>query len=387
MTKTEPESSAPIRQTLAGFIAAQIEAGHLNDDPAQREPIVALDALLDSVHASRLATKKGALGWLFGKSARVAAEPGQRGVYLWGGVGRGKSMLMDAFFALAPEGRKRRVHFHAFMLEVHGRIHGWRQENKKSDRDGADPIPPLAASLADEMGLLCLDEFSVNDVADAMILARLFTALFEQGVRIVATSNTAPDDLYEHGLNRSWFLPFIELVKTDMQVVHLDTQTDYRMQKLSGSRVWFEGDDRAEQFEQLWKEMSNGLVVSPATLEVGGREHVFDDTCGGMVRASFDDLCRKPLGPADYLAMAERFHTLFLVDIPIMEIADRNAAKRFISLIDTWYDRSRVMVGSADAQPDALYPVTHGTEAKEFKRTISRLQEMQSADWLTINAE
>ena len=368
---------------LRAHIDAAIAEGTLSADPAQDAAIAALDETLDRLSADRqrrTARKQGALGWLFG--ARPAAEPGG-GLYLWGGVGRGKTMLMDAFFAMAPVRRKRRVHFHAFMADVHERIHAFRQAMKEEGGAArtADPIPPLADRLAEEARLLCFDEFAVTDVADAMILSRLFTCLFERGVDIVATSNVAPRDLYRDGLNRSFFLPFIDLVEQRMAVIHLDSATDHRMATLSGGDLYLTGEGRRARFDDLWARATAGVTVEPASLEVSGRKLTFEQACGGLLRTDFDRLCRKALGAKDYLALAERFHTLFLEGVPVMEKADRNAAKRFIALVDTFYDRERLMVVAAEATPDELYRATSGTEAFEFARTVSRLTEMQGEAW------
>lgn len=370
--------------SLGAVVDAHVKEGALKHDPAQAETIAALDEILDRFEAPKLANKASALGWLFGRKPSVS--PGPRGVYIWGGVGRGKSMLMDMFFALARIKPRRRVHFHAFMQDVHERIHVWRQEQKTASERSADPIPPLAEELAKEAKLLCFDEFAVTDVADAMILARLFTGLFERGVTVVATSNVAPDGLYENGLNRSFFLPFIALVKERMRVVELASPTDYRMEKLVNGDVYMTGEDRERRFDALWQTMTEGAPVEPATIEVAGRRTRLDETCGGLVRADFDRLCRNPLGAGDYLALAERFRTFFIADIPVMDYADRNAAKRFIALIDTLYDRKRIVIASAEARPSRLYSATHGTEAFEFDRTISRLREMQDESWLNRKA-
>lgn len=370
---------------LAHSIDGSVERGELVADPAQQAPIATLDAILDQLHEPSLGNKKSALGWLFAKKP-AQSEHSVRGLYLWGGVGRGKTMLMDRFFELAPDGTgaraKKRVHFHAFMQNVHNRIHTWRQLQKTAKEKSADPIPPLAIELARESRLLCFDEFAVTDVADAMLLARLFTGLFNQGVTIVATSNVAPDDLYKDGLNRSFFLPFIALVKEKMTVLELASETDYRMEMLFNGTVYMTGENSDSEMANLWAEMTAGLTVESASITVAGRTTEFAMTCGGLVRESFAALCERPLGAGDYLALADRFHTLFLEHVPVMQIADRNAAKRFIALVDTLYDRRRILIVSAQARPSQLYPVDHGTEAFEFQRTISRLREMQSEDWL-----
>ncbi|MEO1397870.1 MAG: cell division protein ZapE, partial [Pseudomonadota bacterium] len=326
--------------------------------------------------------KKSSLGWLFARKSGALPNTAVRGAYIWGGVGRGKTMLMDLFFDLAPVEPKRRAHFHAFMQDVHARIHIWRQAQRSGKDRSADPIPPLAEDLAAEAKLLCFDEFAVSDVADAMILARLFTALFDHGVTVVATSNVQPEHLYKDGLNRSFFLPFIALVQERLQVVELASETDYRMARLSNGDAYMVGADASERFGRLWNDVTGDITVETAVLEVKGRKLSFDQAAGGLVRTSFEALCGKPLGAGDYLALAGRFHTVFLEGVPVLDHGRRNEAKRFIALVDTLYDGGRILIVQAEALADALYPVAHGTEAFEFARTISRLQEMQSTQWL-----
>ena len=359
----------------------RVRAGELEPDRDQRALVAKLDALIRDLERARLGAKSSALGWLFGSAPRPEAV---RGLYIYGKVGRGKTMLMDLFHAALPGTKKRRAHFHDFMADVHARIHAFRQEARAKGGEArtADPIPPLAEALADEARLLCFDEFAVTDVADAMILSRLFTGLFERGVDVVATSNVAPADLYRDGLNRSFFTPFIELVRERMTVVHLDSPTDHRMAVMADSDVYLTGDDRRERFEALWARASEGITREPATVPVAaGRTLAFEETAGGWLRATFAQLCQRPLGAADYLALAERFRGLFLEGVPVMEHADRNAAKRFIALIDTLYDGGRLLVVEAEAAPDRLYAASSGTEAFEFARTVSRLTEMQGAGW------
>lgn len=381
MTSDDPAATG----RLALEIQQAIEQGQLQADPAQQPAIEALDSILDELHAPKLGNKKSALGWLFGKKPQVT-NTSPRGLYLWGGVGRGKTMLMDRFFELAPyddsSAPKRRVHFHAFMLDVHARIHAWRQQQKTAKERSADPIPPLSQALAKESQLLCFDEFAVTDVADAMLLGRLFTGLFSHGVTVVATSNVDPDLLYKDGLNRSFFLPFIALVKERMVVLELASETDYRMELLINGHTYMVGEGAAAELDALWNEMTSGLSVSEASITVSGRQTDFNLTCGGLVRESFASLCERPLGAGDYLALAERFHTVFVEDVPVMPYENRNAVKRFIALVDTLYDKERIMIVSAAERPSKLYPVEHGTEAFEFQRTISRLREMQSDEWL-----
>ena len=368
-----PDTGFSDTGAVESALAARVLADELDRDSAQFELARALDRVLADMDRARLASKSSALGWLFGSTKPAEAA---RGLYVHGGVGLGKSMLMDMFFDLAPVERKRRVHFHAFMDDVHARIHAHRQR-RSSD---ADPIPPVAEHWAAEARLLCFDEFAVTDVADAMILSRLFTALFERGVTVVATSNVSPRDLYKDGLNRGSFLKFVDLVETRMAVHHLRARTDYRRQKLRGSPVWFTHDPAG--FERLWTTMTDGAAEERAVLDRRNRDLAVERTVGGFTRATFQDLCARPLGAADYLALANRFHTLFLEAVPVLDHARRNEAKRFIALVDALYEARRRLVVAAAAEPDALYPVAHGTEAFEFDRTVSRLVEMRGQDWL-----
>jgi len=308
-------------------------------------------------------------------------EPPPEGLYLYGSVGRGKSMLMDLFFATAPVERKRRTHFHAFMRDVHERINRFRRLSA-AERDGDDPIPPVARALAEEAWLLCFDELEVRDVADAMILGRLFQNLFEKGVVVVATSNRAPDQLYEGGLNRQLFMPFIELMKRQMDVLHLDGGTDHRMLGLSGTPVYHMPADRAAAaaLDAAFARLTDGAEGGPETVEVMGREVPVPRAAAGVARFRFDDLCRRPLAANDYLALAERFHTFVIDAIPRMGAAERNEARRFVLLIDVLYDARCKLVCSAAAPPDGLY--LEGDGSFEFARTVSRLVEMQSADYI-----
>lgn len=311
-----------------------------------------------------------------------------KGVYLHGPVGRGKSMLMDLFFAAAPVRAKRRTHFHAFMAEVHGDIDSWRKGDMASRRSrfgvskGDDPIAPTAQRIADEARLLCFDEFHVTDIADAMILGRLFEALFDRGVVVVATSNRRPDDLYRDGLNRQLFLPFIDLIKARMEVVAVAGPKDFRLDRLTGRPIYFAPitPETLAAFDALWREMLGDDVESPARFQVLGRTLEFSRAVGGRVRATFASLCAEALGPQDYLAFAERFHTVFLEGAPKLTSARRNEAARFVTLIDALYEARAKLVMLADGEPEDLY--TEGDGAFEFERTASRLQEMRSADYM-----
>ncbi|MDQ6437066.1 cell division protein ZapE [Mesorhizobium sp. LHD-90] len=363
-----------------------VSTGAVVRDPAQERIVGALDRLLDGLGAKRLARKSSALGWLF---ARKPEASGVKGLYIHGGVGRGKTMLMDMFFELAPMRRKRRVHFNDFMAEAHDRIQKHRQARKDGTVKEDDPIPPVARAIAEQTQLLCFDEFSVTDIADAMILSRLFSALFANGVVLVATSNVAPDDLYRDGLNRPLFLPFVDILKRHAEVMSLDSDTDYRMEKLNRMPVYVTplGSEAERQMDEAWKTMTHGRQTAPDTVAVKGREIAVPAAADGAARFSFADLCEKPLGARDYLAIASRYSTIFIDRIPVLADGRRNEAKRLILLIDTLYDRQIRLVASAAVPPDQLYIGKSGVEVFEFDRTVSRLIEMQSRDWLKEWAE
>ncbi|MDP2116653.1 MAG: cell division protein ZapE, partial [Brevundimonas sp.] len=350
--------------------------GRLTPDPSQIPVVEALARLEKDLR------KKAPMGGLLGRA------PDVRGVYLWGPPGRGKSLLMDLFCARAPEPRKTRAHFHAFMARVHDLIRQWREGDAKARRavfgqsKGDDPIRPTAELIASEARLLCFDELQVTDIADAMILGRLFEALFEAGVVLAVTSNRAPDQLYLNGINRQLFLPFIAMLEEKCVVVSVAGSRDWRLDRLMGDRVWFtpaDADARAG-FEALWSDLKGEQDESPARLKVLGREVMIERTDGGLARATFGQLCGTALGPQDYLAVAERFHTLFLEDVPIMGPANHQEARRFVTLIDALYEAGTRLVTLAEAAPQALYP--QGDGAFEFERTASRLNEMSGADWL-----
>jgi cell division protein ZapE len=361
---------------------ALVEAGELTSDPAQEAAADRLQALHDA-----LKTYDGPGGWPNGWFGRKAPP---QGVYLWGGVGRGKTLLMDIFFNNTNFSAKRRVHFHEFMVETHERIAQWRATGEAEKRRHKawnraapdDPMPPVAYDLAREAMLLCFDEFHVSDIADAMILGRLFTALFERGVIVVATSNRAPGDLYKDGLNRQLFLPFIDLLKARLDVVELAAARDYRLAKLSEAPVYYQplGPDADRAMDAAWARMLSGGRGRRETVAVKGRALTVPMAARGAARFSFADLCEQPLGAADYLALTRRYGALFIDRIPVMRPDMRNEAKRFSTLIDTIYDARVKLVCSADAEPNALYPAGDG--AFEFERTASRLIEMRSADYL-----
>jgi cell division protein ZapE len=364
--------------------AARIAAGAIERDVAQEEIVASLAVLERELANRRLARKSSSLGWLFGSRARARAPI--KGHYIFGDVGRGKTMLMDMFFEAAPVTRKRRVHFHEFMAEVHERIHALRQQLKAGQIKEADPVALAAAAIAREAWLLCFDEFHVTDIADAMILGRLFKHLFELDVVVVATSNVAPGQLYENGLNRALFLPFIALIEEHMTIVRLAARTDFRLEKLAAASVWHvpADDAAAAALDRAWRRLTAGHAGEQRCLPVMGRTIRVPRAAMGVARFSFRDLCQQPLAGIDYLKIAHEFHTVLLDRIPIMDYARRNEAKRFIILIDTFYDNAVKLVASAEAEPRALYRASEGSEAYEFKRTASRLIEMSSQSYLAL---
>lgn len=370
--------------TFSTRYAALIAAGEIEADPGQAMLAAQLAALARRLDQRRLARKSSSLGWLFAKSQQ--AGPPLKGLYVYGDVGRGKTMLMDLFFETSAVRQKRRVHFHEFMADVHERVHTYRQEIKSGSLPEQDPIQRAAAAIAEEIWLLCFDEFHVTDIADAMILGRLFTRLFELGIVVVATSNLAPGELYKEGLNRALFLPFIALLQRHWDVVRLDARIDFRLEKLTGMPTWYvPADAKAKAaLDEAWRRLAGEHAGAPHELVVKGHIVRVPKVAMGVARFSFDDLCAQPLAAADYLKIAHEFHTVILDHIPVMDHARRNEAKRFIILIDTLYDHAVKLLASAQAQPDELYTATEGYEANEFKRTASRLIEMRSQSYLGL---
>lgn len=353
-----------------------VAAGELRPDPEQRAAAAKLDHLQ---HQLQAAPSGGLLGKLFGRKAPAAP----RGLYLWGGVGRGKSMLMDLFHDSLTIPEKRRVHFHAFMLEVHARL----RDARKSE--SGDPIPPVAAAIADGLRVLAFDEMVVNNSADAMIMSRLFTALIERhGMVIVTTSNRAPSELYKDGLNREHFLPFIALIERQLDVLALNGPVDYRLERLAGMATWHTplGDAATAQVREAFFRLTDyppedSAHVPSAELDVGGGRMLRVPKClKGVAVFSFKKLCGEARGAPDYLAIAQTYHTVILVGIPRMGPENRNEAARFVTLIDALYEHKVKLLATADAEPEQLYAAGDGRF--EFDRTISRLMEMQSADYL-----
>jgi cell division protein ZapE len=370
--------------TVTAQYAALVAVGEIERDAAQEEVAARLTRLNERLAMHRLARKSSSLGWMFGK--RVDHQQELKGLYIWGDVGRGKTMLMDMFFAACPVQRKRRAHFHQFMLDVHERLNAYREKLKRGEALASDPIHMTADDLAEEAWVLCFDEFHVTDIADAMILGRLFTRMFERGVVVVSTSNVEPAELYKDGLNRALFVPFIALLMERMDVVQLEARTDFRMEKLTGVKVWHvlanEAADRA--LDDAWRRLTGGRNGHALDLIVKGHHLHVPRAAMGVARFTFHDLCELPLGAIDYLRIAHDFHTVIIDHVPVMNFSTCNEAKRFIALIDTLYDRAVKLIASAAAEPDALYQADEGYEANEFKRTASRLIEMGSTEYLGL---
>ena len=380
-SKTLSQSSSQDGPVAA--LDALLESGELRPDPVQRAAAERLQKLHDALSGydrrPAPSESKGFFSRLgFGSSSQKApAVNAPRGVYIYGPVGRGKSMIMDLFFDSAPIKDKRRVHFHAFMQEVQERVH----KRRKGGADG-DPIPDTARAIADQATLLAFDEFQVENIADAMILARLFQALFEQGVVVVATSNVVPKNLYKDGLQRERFLPFIDLLQENMDVFELTSETDYRLDRLRGRATYHTPLDEAAKMalDQAFSDLTDDAEPQAQTLKVRGRELTAPVTAKGVARFTFDELCARPLGAADYLAIASQFHTVILSGIPLLPPSKRNESKRFVTLIDALYEARVNLICSAAALPQDLSP--EGDTAFAFQRTVSRLMEMQADDYI-----
>ena len=357
-----------MRLTLTEIYETRVASGDLRPDPAQH-------AVLHDLESLRLWLETNAerrVGLFAGLFAKPSTPP--KGLYLWGGVGRGKSMLMDLFAEATAISAKRRVHFHAFMQEIHKGMHAARKTGVE------DPLAPVADAIIRDTRLLAFDEMQISDITDAMVVGRLFEKLFAGGVVIVTTSNRPPEDLYLNGLNRALFLPFIALIHDRLTVRALQSPTDYRQHRLQGAQVYFHPAGRVRgELNAIWSDLTGGAVGEALRLPVNGRFVDLPRFANGIARASFWDLCARPLGPADYLAIAQSVRVLILEDIPQLSSSNYNEAKRFVTLIDALYEAKVRLICSAADEPERLY--IEGEGSFEFERTASRLREMQAADW------
>ncbi len=371
----DAEGLTPVSQQYRAWVAQ----GQVTEDSAQLAAAAALDRLYTALAQHKTPLPIRLLGKL-GQKIAPQKTSNATGLYIYGGVGRGKSMLMDMFVEMAPVAKKRRVHFHAFMQETHARIHAYRQAHPKA----GDPMPAIAKQIARDATLLCFDEFQVKDIADASILGRLFSLLLDAGLVVVATSNRHPDALYKGGLNRQRFLPFIELMKARLDIHELSSATDYRLARLQARPVWFTpcGVAARQALDERFDSLTEGVVRAPVELALQGRMFAIRQAAGGVARLSFDELCMGARGAADYLALAAQFHTVMIDNIPILEAQKKNEAVRFVTLIDALYEAKVKLLVSADGSPQELYRT--GAEAFEFERTVSRLMEMQSHAYLAL---
>lgn len=358
--------------SLSDAYQYRLAAGLIEDDPAQKEAVAALQDLAGRLQDSAL---KNPVQFFLSLLSKTKNLP--RGLYIYGEVGRGKSMLMDLFYAHVGTVRKRRVHFHHFMLEIHERLHQMRAHG----RSAGDPLPEVAAEIARKVALLCFDEFHVSDIADAMILSRLFGALFDYGVVVVATSNWAPEDLYKDGLQRQRFLPFIDLLRARMDVLRLGGSKDHRLGRLHGWQVYFSplGAEATTQLDRVFAVLTDGVAGGPDELVVQRRPLRVPCAAKGVARFSFADLCEKPLAAADYLVLAQCYQAVLLDGVPLLTPEKRNETMRFITLIDVLYENRVKLVMAAEAAPAGLCPA--GPHAFAFRRTESRLMEMQAEDY------
>jgi cell division protein ZapE len=360
-----------------------IRNGELRADPRQAFAMDRLQALHQDLETYSL--QMGETGWRARLSFRGGRKIPPKGIYMWGGVGRGKSMLMEIFYANSSVDDRKHIHFHAFMQEVHRRVHSYRQaQDAGKVKAEKDPLTALSKIIVDQAWLLCFDEFHVTDIADAMILGRLFETLFEAGVVVIATSNRPPEDLYKDGLQRELFLPFIGLIQEKMEVIELDSPTDYRLERIQAMDVFLHpaSDEATRKLNEDFDRLTTGAISEPMTLQVQGRDIRFPRTAEGVAFTDFTSLCEQPLGPGDYLAIAARFHTIILADIPQLGPERRNEAKRFVTLIDALYEAKVNLICSAASPPETLY--TEGDGAFEFERTVSRLMEMRSPEYISL---
>jgi cell division protein ZapE len=373
---THESVAADLSDGQEGPLAAyrcRVAEGKLTSDPAQ---LLAAEKLQSLHNALARSNGQSQRSWRERLGLAHRAEPATQGLYIFGGVGRGKSMLMDLFFAGAPIEKKRRVHFLAFMLEVHDSLHAWRQTAH------GEPIPQLAKSIAENTRLLCFDEFQVTNIADAMLLGRLFAALFEEGLVVVATSNAAPDDLYKDGLQRERFLPFIALLKEKLDILQLDGSVDYRRIRIRDLALYHTplGAAATRSLEEAFARLTDDAQPAPTTLSVQGREVTLSRTAKGVALLTFDELCRKPLGSADYLAIAAHFAVVLLDGVPVLSRDEYNAARRFMTFIDVLYEGRVHLIVAAQDIPDRLFAAGFGAE--DFRRAASRLMEMQTQEYL-----
>jgi len=357
-----------MRMTLTEIYDGRVAAGQLRPDPAQHAVLPKLEALRHWLETN--ANRR--VGLFAGLFAKPVTPP--NGLYLWGGVGRGKSMVMDLFVENTAISQKRRVHFHAFMQEIHKGMHEARKTGVE------DALAPVADAVARDVRLLAFDEMQITDITDAMIVGRLFEKLMAAGVVIVTTSNRAPEDLYKNGLNRALFLPFIDMLRAKLQVMELESPNDYRQHRLAGAQVYFHPAGRVKgEIQAIWDDLTGGAAGAPLVLPVNGRSIDLPRFANGVGRATFWDLCSRPLGPGDFLAIAQAVRVLILEDIPQLSASNYNEAKRFVTLIDALYEAKVRLICSAADVPERLY--LEGTGAFEFERTASRLREMQGAEW------
>ncbi|HEY6715213.1 MAG TPA: cell division protein ZapE [Reyranella sp.] len=389
MDASTPSTTGPsiIGKGPAANLAARRAAGEVHPDPVQERVVLRLQAVYDRLAAAAAEhpAKPGLLARL--GLVSVPKQPvGPHGLYIWGPVGRGKSMLMDLFFADAPVAKKRRVHFHEFMLEVQARLHNRRE---KLAAEGAPPeadtIVPIAREIAQQTRLLCFDEFQVTNIADAMILARLFETLFGEGLTVIATSNRKPDDLYKDGLQRDRFLPFIDLIKERLEILELGGEHDYRLDRLRNFDVYLtpSGAWANAKLDEAFRALSSGAEGEPRSLRTQGRDVDIPRAAPGVAMAHYLDWCAKPMGAADFLCIADHFHTVIVADIPRMGPDSQDKAARFVTMIDTFYEKKVKFICSAATAPSGLY--VEGDGAFEFQRTVSRLMEMQSPEYLALD--